>query len=391
MNEEEKTINEVDVTDTSNSYDISSYVSSEESAILSSLSEKEIFLNVSSITDLCFTWNSRITSLNLTAERVASDFKVLTSYGIVENYITNLSTAVNFLTQNVNQVSQKINDTKEQQVIVDNSYSEYKSSDNYNYSTDSVNNSYTGTNTSVNNNTLDANVNHESNLGTLNYQDYFGLSSSLSSIVSNSNISLEELIATVDNASMIKEELLKSFGLSDELKTIITAMEPEVLLIALKALYANGALEMPDSSVVQYLYYYLERVASLNNISLSSLITDTNNKDLLYNSINYYNDAVEHFNKISNNGIIFIRSDLLRIYDGDNIGNMNSEVVNSVRSVIDIMASSSNSSYEYLLNNGKLIEDNVRVVSDSKPFINSLVDCDAASLQGILNALFSGK
>lgn len=391
MNEEEKTINEVDATDTSNSYDISSYVSSEESATLSSLSEKEIFLNVSSITDLCSTWNSRITSLNLTAERVASDFKVLTSYGIVENYITSLSTAVNFLTQNVNQVSQKINDTKEQQVTVDNSYSEYKSSDSYNYSTDSGNNSYTGTNTSVNNNTLDTNVNHESNLGTLNYQDYLGLSSSLSSIVSNSNLSLEELIATVDNASMIKEELLKSFGISDELKAIITAMDPEVLLIALKALYANGALEMPDSSVVQYLYDYLERVASLNNISLSSLITDTNNKDLLYNSINYYNDAVEHFNKISNNGIISIRSDLLRIYDGDNIGDMNSEVVNSVRSVIDIMASSSNSSYEYLLNNGKLIEDTVNVVSDSKPFINSLVDCDAASLQGILNALFSGK
>ena len=395
---------------TANVDDVNSYISADESFVMNSFSDKEILLNVSSISDLCATWTNRVNSLNLTSERITSDFSIFTSYGILSNYFTSLSTAVNFLTQNVSEINKQISSAKEQQIIVDDDYSVEQDQVYYDYNTNIGSNSDSGSNTTVNNNNYDTNINNNTvsntnngnsgssapnsveittnTLSILSLQDYLGLSIALGSIVKTSNLSLSQLLST-NNATIVKDMLLKSPNVSETIKQIIVSMDPNVLIAELKMLVSNGTINVVDSENIKYLHDYLGNIAKTNNTTIGELVTDSNKKGLLYDSVNYYKGAVNHFNNISNNGIISIRRDLLNIYDGDGISDMDSNVVSSVRSIIDSLASDSHSSYEYLLNNGKAIVDAVSTVSDSKSFVGALADCDTNNLQGVVNNLFN--
>ena len=387
-------------------------MSGSDDATLAELSDKEIFLNVSSISDLCSSWNSRVNALNLTADRVNSDFSTFVSYGILENYIKCLATAINSLTATISQVNTQINNTKNNQVDVDYQYSggNNNSGTNYNgsnssggsnnyggsnYTSSGGNHSNTSSNTSVNNNNHNTNIGVGSSTTPVNGitdNDYLGISTELFSIATSTNTLLGNLLSDEKQATVIKEKLLASVNISDELKNVITSMEPEVLRQTLKSMYSNGLLkDSMSSDSISYLYKYLEKVAALNEISVSELITNSTHKELLYSSINDYNAAVGHLDKLANNSIIAVRNNLLQIYDGDQIQDLNKNVVDSVRNVLDILSENNDTSYEYLLNNGAEIRNAVGTVSSAKDFVGSLAGTDSTRVQNVVSSLFSTK
>ena len=381
-------------------------LSTSDAATLAELSDKEIFLNVSSINDLCSSWNSRVTALNLTADRVNSDFSTFVSYGILDNYIKCLATAINSLTATISQVNTQINSTKNNQVDVDYQYS---GGNNYNnnygsnsngsgsggnsYGSSGGNHSNTSSNTQVNNNNHNTNIGGGSSTTPVNGitdNDYLGISTELFSIATATNSLLGNLLSDETQSTVIKEKLLGSVNISDELKGVINSMEPEVLRQTLKSMYDNGLLkDTMSADSISYLYKYLEKVAVLNNISVSDLISNSTHKDLLYSSIEDYNAAVGHLDKLANNSIIAVRNNLLQIYDGDQIQDLNKNVVDSVRNVLDILSENNDTSYEYLLNNGAEIRNAVSTVSSAKDFVGSLAGTDSTKVQNVVSSLFS--
>lgn len=370
-------------------------IDSADAAVLAELSDEVIELNVSSVNDLCSTWVSRLNSLNLTSERVDSSFKIFTSYGILVDYIKKLSVAVNSLNVNINQISTKIFESKEEHVSVSKSFvNNYVPSSNYVKNDVSNSNIPSGTqvNNSTDNNLINegASSSNVSNVGEL--KDYLGISAVLLNIAITNNKSLGDLLSDLDQATVIKKKLLDSAGINKDTKKVIESMSPEILLTSLKDLNNNGLLnDNMSNTSVKYLYNYLERVSNTNGISIEDLLKNSSYSNLLYESLVGYNGVVNVFDNMSNDSVISVRNELLKIYDGDGISDFDKNTVESVRNVLDVIANEKGTTYEYLVNNGAEIKDAISTVSESKSFVGNLVNSNSSVVQNVIDSLFSNK
>ena len=88
---------------------------------INELPEEEIYVNTS-VGDVCQSLKNKVSSLNLSAERIHNDFKVFTDNGILTNYVTCLATAVNSISATIDSISSTINQSASNQVDLDNQY-----------------------------------------------------------------------------------------------------------------------------------------------------------------------------------------------------------------------------------------------------------------------------
>ena len=171
-------------------------------------------------------------------------------------------------------------------------------------------------------------------------------------IAITNNKSLGDLLSDLDQATVIKKKLLDSAGINKDTKKVIESMSPEILLTSLKDLNNNGLLnDNMSNTSVKYLCNYLERVSNTNGISIEDLLKNSSYSNLLYESLVGYNGVVNVFDNMSNDSVISVRNELLKIYDGDGISDFDKNTVESVRNVLDVIANEKGTTYEYLVNN----------------------------------------
>ncbi len=354
---------------------------SEDNVNLNSLSDKEIFLDFTSISSLCSSWKSQINSLNLTSERVSSSaLKYFSDNGILENYIVCLSTAVNSLIMSVNNIINSIETSSDSQFATDSSYSKYSGTKSSNYSTNSAGSSYNGANTDVNNNELDLSINTDSLVENLTSKDSILMSILISNILNDSD--LNSLLDDENKLSELKKVILDSVNINDELKEAISEMDIEVFKKFLKSMADNGALNTVSDDSISFLHNYLVKISSINNISYDSLINDPSNESLLYNNVNYFNDAVNYLDSISNDDVETIKENLFDIYDGNAISDVNQNRVDAVRNIIDVLSENNNVSYENLISGN--IKNSLLSVTSAKDFFGLFSKFDSENIQNIL-------
>lgn len=354
---------------------------SEDNVNLNSLSDKEIFLDFISISSLCSSWKSQINSLNLTSERVSSSaLKYFSDNGILENYIVCLSTAVNSLIMSVNNIINSIETSSDSQFATDSSYSKYSGTKSSNYSTNSAGSSYNGANTDVNNNELDLSINTDSLVENLTSKDSILMSILISNILNDSD--LNSLLDDENKLSELKKVILDSVNINDELKEAISEMDIEVFKKFLKSMADNGALNTVSDDSISFLHNYLVKISSINNISYDSLINDPSNESLLYNNVNYFNDAVNYLDSISNDDVETIKENLFDIYDGNAISDVNQNRVDAVRNIIDVLSENNNVSYENLISGN--IKNSLLSVTSAKDFFGLFSKFDSENIQSIL-------
>lgn len=354
---------------------------SEDNVNLNSLSDKEIFLDFTSISSLCSSWKSQINSLNLTSERVSSSaLKYFSDNGILENYIVCLSTAVNSLIMSVNNIINSIETSSDSQFATDSSYSKYSGTKSSNYSTNSAGSSYNGANTDVNNNELDLSINTDSLVENLTSKDSILMSILISNILNDSD--LNSLLDDENKLSELKKVILDSVNINDELKEAISEMDIEVFKKFLKSMADNGALNTVSDDSISFLHNYLVKISSINNISYDSLINDPSNESLLYNNVNYFNDAVNYLDSISNDDVETIKENLFDIYDGNAISDVNQNRVDAVRNIIDVLSENNNVSYENLISGN--IKNSLLSVTSAKDFFGLFSKFDSENIQSIL-------
>lgn len=354
---------------------------SEDNVNLNSLSDKEIFLDFTSISSLCSSWKSQINSLNLTSERVSSSaLKYFSDNGILENYIVCLSTAVNSLIMSVNNIINSIETSSDSQFATDSSYSKYSGTKSSNYSTNSAGSSYNGANTEVNNNELDLSINTDSLVENLTSKDSILMSILISNILNDSD--LNSLLDDENKLSELKKVILDSVNINDELKEAISEMDIEVFKKFLKSMADNGALNTVSDDSISFLHNYLVKISSINNISYDSLINDPSNESLLYNNVNYFNDAVNYLDSISNDNVETIKENLFDIYDGNAISDVNQNRVDAVRNIIDVLSENNNVSYENLISGN--IKNSLLSVTSAKDFFGLFSKFDSENIQSIL-------
>lgn len=354
---------------------------SEDNVNLNSLSDKEIFLDFTSISSLCSSWKSQINSLNLTSERVSSSaLKYFSDNGILENYIVCLSTAVNSLIMSVNNIINSIETSSDSQFATDSSYSKYSGTKSSNYSTNSAGSSYNGANTDVNNNELDLSINTDSLVENLTSKDSILMSILISNILKDGD--LNSLLDDENKLSELKKVILDSVNINDELKEAISEMDIEVFKKFLKSMADNGALNTVSDDSISFLHNYLVKISSINNISYDSLINDPSNESLLYNNVNYFNDAVNYLDSISNDDVETIKENLFDIYDGNAISDVNQNRVDAVRNIIDVLSENNNVSYENLISGN--IKNSLLSVTSAKDFFGLFSKFDSENIQSIL-------
>ena len=348
---------------------------SEDNVNLNSLSDKEIFLDFISISSLCSSWKSQINSLNLTSERVSSSaLKYFSDNGILENYIVCLSTAVNSLIMSVNNIINSIETSSDSQFATDSSYSKYSGTKSSNYSTNSAGSSYNGANTDVNNNELDFLVEN------LTSKDSILMSILISNILKDGD--LNSLLDDENKLSELKKVILDSVNINDELKEVISEMDIEVFKKFLKSMADKGSLNTVSDDSISFLHNYLVKISSINNISYDSLINDPSNESLLYNNVNYFNDAVNYLDSISNDNVETIKENLFDIYDGNAISDVNQNRVDAVRNIIDVLSENNNVSYENLISGN--IKNSLLSVTSAKDFFGLFSKFDSENIQSIL-------
>lgn len=368
------------------SYFDSSTISNNDFATLNSLSDKDIVLNVSSINDLCSTWKSRVSSLDLSSDRVTSSFQVFTSYGILDNYIVSLATAINSVISAINQISNSINATKDQQLNIDNVYSAYSASNSSNYSASNGSNSNVSVGSTGNNNEYDLSVDANIAFDSLEIQDYTIMALLLSSVTSFSESNLDAMLNNDSILTEIKTRLLSFSNVSDELKELLLNMDNATFKQSLKSIVVNNKVTLINKNSIAFLYTYLTTLASVSGQDINSLVDDPLNRDILYDEINYFNTAIDYISSISDKGDDFVKAELFSIYDGNGIASKDTNVVSSVRSLIEVLSRSNNITSEKLLdNNCPFI---VELAVSSKGFINNLSQCDPTSMQEILGFIF---
>lgn len=354
---------------------------SEDNVNLNSLSDKEIFLDFTSISSLCSSWKSQINSLNLTSERVSSSaLKYFSDNGILENYIVCLSTAVNSLIMSVNNIINSIETSSDSQFATDSSYSKYSGTKSSNYSTNSAGSSYNGANTDVNNNELDLSINTDSLVENLTSKDSILMSILISNILKDGD--LNSLLDDENKLSELKKVILDSVNINDELKEVISKMDIEVFKKFLKSMADKGSLNTVSDDSISFLHNYLVKISSINNISYDSLINDPSNESLLYNNVNYFNDAVNYLDSISNDNVETIKENLFDIYDGNAISDVNQNRVDAVRNIIDVLSENNNVSYENLISGN--IKNSLLSVTSAKDFFGLFSKFDSENIQSIL-------
>lgn len=349
------------------------------SNVVSSLSDSDIVMNFPSIDELCLSWNNKVNDLNLTSERVINGLKPLTDYNIYINYTKSLAVSVSSLTSTITEVTSMIKSTATSQQETDYAYSNYVTSGT-SYTRNSGSRSDTSANTTVNNNNQNTKMdtNKDSNNQNISVSDYVGLSIALSSIATSKNSSLENVLNDF-NGTLIKEKVMASPNISEDMKESLCNLDDNNLKKVLMEAYSNGALQTIDEKNLEYLNSYIDKVALRNNITSSELLENSSNKNILTNAMKNYEVAISLLD--DKDGMEVAGN----IYDGQGIENISEDIVYAVRDVIDMVADKNNTTAESIITTKNYIND----ASGSKKFMAILNQ--STDVQKIIKSVYAKR
>lgn len=304
-------------------------------------------INTTEMKNICSTFNSKVSSIDLGSVDVAGSFEPFTSQGILTGYVSSLKDALTSISENCTNISSILNNLASTQEEIDNN------------GKDAADSNLFGNNSNGNNTggRTGGGGGGTHSTGTDNGGSTVGLTSGstetseLSSIASTSALeSLLSILSTSpstvtseDRASYLKELLKLKLQASDdeELAEIIEAMDPTVLQQYLNQIY-NGELAINDATV-SVTYDILERISKEVNIELKNLLTEDNMDTIREKVEALSQDYINLFN--SND----LRTELQQIYDGTNIEGKDDKFVSSVRTVVDLIAVNQNTTGDALL------------------------------------------
>ena len=346
-------------------------------ATLDEMSDNDIIMDFEYIQDLCAQWNSKVITLDLTSERIIKGLKRLTDYSINEQYEASLATAVNSLTLTMTEIVSAIIATSDKQQTVDYDYPAGGSnSGTYNYDTSTGMNSDTTSASIINNENEKDEITVAKIEEIATVDDYLELSIMLSSIVSNNDGNLDNVLDKLDE-TQIKNKILSSVNLSDELKLLLYNADISVLKESLKKFYKNGEVKVVGDEQIKYLSKYIDKIALKNNISVTELLTNDSNQKLLNEEMQIYGEAINLLKNKDKQSIV------QNIFDGNVTEDVNENLVKSVRDVINLIADERQISAEEVVSKQEIMSS----FSDSNNFISELNK--SSNLQNSIKELYT--
>ncbi len=328
------------------------------------LSEETLVVKSDGINDVCSSWSSSISSLNLGSINVAGTFAPLTENGIATGLIPSLAEAIKKLESSSQEISGTITSLVEEQQDID-TRGESDASNRTTFNTtggggtrgsnSTVETSYDETE----NNELVEDFKNENENVEMDDEEAIGAAASLeklrtefdneitkldddsqigfiNDLINISGRSLSELLYDEKYSQYLKEKVLNSVYLTDDLKNIISQMDENEVQVCIKNMLTNGDAITDFSKIVLTVFE-----SSLNS----------NTSDYLSSQ-----KADELFSSLSNISEDKVQEGLSNLYMGNVDDSVSNEVIYFTRNYIDVLATAENTTSEDILSNSKYKE-----------------------------------
>ena len=341
------------------------------------LSDTELVVDSSGLSDVCSKWNSDILAADLGSLDISGAFSALTQNGIGTNYISSLENALKSSDRLAISITKLISSVAEEQTTADKSGTTRSTSagsvkttgSGGGYRGSNSGAAVTTSNTEANNSSANTNINTETEnkVVKLEQGDQITLVTALQSIIDGS---IYEYLFDTNYSSKIKEALLSAPNLSDDLKQKISQMDQNELQVELKNIYISGESVSDFSKIIVTIFDN-----DLKNNFKNATVSD---------SAKNIADVYDFISKQSN-----YQEQLKEVYFGSSqIKEVDDNVIIFTRNFVDTLATASNVSYENILNDSKYKDS---LLIEIKDLANTFSVIDAAKQEGnaTYNTLYS--
>lgn len=207
---------------------------------------------------------------------------------------------------------------------------------------------------------------------------------------------LDEFISDPTSSDKIRDALLQSPYIPDDLKKLLQEADSELVRQTIQALMKG---KMPEVFALNPLnigivYSYLSKIASDNGITVEQLLNDPQYSGLLKAHLAGFEDVIELIKGWEDLSAEELQANLLSIYDGDGIGDMKDSTVNIMRTFVDYIADATEIPAEELLLDTKyadILKNATEQFGKTSVFMNAASHYSSDGMQGVINSLVDGS
>lgn len=207
---------------------------------------------------------------------------------------------------------------------------------------------------------------------------------------------LDEFLTDPNNAETIKDLLLKSPYLSDDLKAELKDMDPYAVQAAILQLLMG---EQPAAFNINTLnldviYTYLEKVAEDNSITIEQLLNDEEYADLLKNTLLSFGAVIDLYEQWEDMPSKDVQKMLLKLYSGDEVDNIPTTAVEITRNLVDSVCDATEIYYEDLLMDqdyADTLKKGAQELGKSLLFAKTTTNFKEKTMTKVMQSLFNGE
>ena len=302
------------------------------------LSDVDLELNTSQLSDLSSRWNNEIMSLGLSSLNIKGTFSALIGQKIGSNYITSLENAIKKVEDNAINIARIIGDTANEQSELDERNAKQSEQNNYNYY---ANNGYNGNNNNTGDYTGkengDLKLNEDKNTDAISLTD----ESKISLVTEFKSIydgDMYDALFNEEFAETLKKQLLESPNINEDTKKILMEIDPKVIQVYLRNILSSGESISGVSKLVATVFSQ-----TLDKLGKKETLFDASkNISIIFAKLSKDDNFMDTLNKIYNDEF---KSDEIE----DN-------TIYFTRDFVDTLSASTGVSHDELLTNAKYKE-----------------------------------
>lgn len=230
----------------------------------------------------------------------------------------------------------------------------------------------------------------------LNLTQIAGVVGSLIDMSDEKGKGIDEILADPTLADDVKNMLLNSPYLTDELKELLTNADSETVRQTLQAIMKGEKPEVFDLNPlnVGIVYAYLMQVAGENGITVEQLLNDPQYAELLKTTLGGFGDVVELIKSWEELSAEEYQAQLLKVYDGDGIGDLKPTAVNIVRTFVDYVSEATEIGAEELLTDskyGEILKTATQQFAKTGVFMNAASHYSTGGMAEVVGGILTGE
>lgn len=214
----------------------------------------------------------------------------------------------------------------------------------------------------------------------------------LSTLVSTASACGADLTALINDSKYsdkIKEALLNNVNINKDLKELYEVADPNVTQKLLNSI-VNGSQEKVvglNTETILVMKKYLSMIANDNGITFDELIGNQEYSEKVKAALKDFGAVSSYVSQIKEENL---QESFGNVYDGNNVGDQSTGVINSIRSYISAVSDNNNVPSEELLfnkNNNDLLNSGINNLCKSSLYADTISYCNSSNILEILNTL----